>query len=126
MIYDCDPADTISALRAANEDLAAQVKHWRDIVMADNPPIEELEFNLRAAKSELEIANAEINRLNAVIEKYRLDTTMIEWQNIDKILDVLEQAGCCRNGYIHAPEDVVANTIRDWLRVLYNYKRSEP
>jgi hypothetical protein len=41
-----------------------------------------------------------------------------EWQNLDRILDALEKAGCCRNGYVHAPEDVVANTIRDWLRSL--------
>lgn len=61
MIYDCDPADTIFALRAANEDLAAQVKYWRGILIADNLSTEALEFNLRA----------EINRLNVVIEKYR-------------------------------------------------------
>lgn len=68
MIYDCDPADTISALRAANEDLAMQVRHWKGIA---NKPDETLEFQLREARSDLELACAEINRLNGVIEKYR-------------------------------------------------------
>lgn len=78
MIYDCDPADTISALRAANEDLLEQVKHWKgefEIVRKASRLFESAcetsEFNLRAAKSELEIADGEINRLNEVIEKYR-------------------------------------------------------
>ena len=46
------------------------------------------------------------------------DAVIEEWQNIDNILDVLEKAGCCRNGHVHAAEDVVANAIRDWLRAL--------
>jgi len=41
-----------------------------------------------------------------------------EWQNLDRILDVLEKAGCTRGGYVHAAEDVVANAIRDWLRTI--------
>jgi hypothetical protein len=41
-----------------------------------------------------------------------------DWQNLDRIIDVLEKAGCCRDGYVNAPEDVVANTLRDWLRIL--------
>lgn len=41
-----------------------------------------------------------------------------EWQNMDLIIDALERAGCCRDGYVIAPEDVVANAIRDWLRAL--------
>lgn len=40
------------------------------------------------------------------------------WQNIDKIIDALEAAGCCRNGQVSSSEDHVANTIRDWLRSL--------
>lgn len=78
MIYDCDPVDTISALRAANEDLAAQVKHWKgELEIARKASRlfestwETLQFQLRAAKSELEITNAEINRLNGMIGKYR-------------------------------------------------------
>ena len=50
--------------------------------------------------------------------KYYLATTKDEWQNLDRIIDALERAGCCRDGYVHAPEDVVANAIRDWLRSL--------
>ena len=45
-------------------------------------------------------------------------TPPAEWQNLDRIIDELERAGCTRNGYVHAPEDVVANVIRDWLRSL--------
>lgn len=37
------------------------------------------------------------------------------WKNLDRILDVLQAAGCCKDGRVHAPEDVVANAIRDWL-----------
>lgn len=37
-------------------------------------------------------------------------------ENIDRILDALEAAGCCRNNYVNAPEDVVANAIREFLR----------
>lgn len=47
-----------------------------------------------------------------------------EWQNLDRILDALERAGCCRDGYVHAPEDVVANAIREWLRSLDALPRS--
>ncbi len=38
-----------------------------------------------------------------------------EWKNLDRIIDALEKAGCCHNGYINAPEDIVAHAIRDWL-----------
>lgn len=38
------------------------------------------------------------------------------WQNLDAIIDALEKANLTRGGYVNAPEDVVANTIRDWLR----------
>lgn len=41
------------------------------------------------------------------------------WQNIDRIINSLEDAGCCRNGQVMASEDHVANTIRNWLRSLY-------
>ena len=50
----------------------------------------------------------------------------VAWQNLDKILDVLEAAGCCQNGYVNAPEDVVANALRDWLRSLYAAPASNP
>lgn len=42
-----------------------------------------------------------------------------QWQNLDHIIDVLEKAGCTKDGRVHAPEDVVANALRDWLRELY-------
>ena len=50
------------------------------------------------------------------IERLRVQLAAQPWQNIDAILDALEAAGCCKNDYVHAPEDVVANTIRNWLR----------
>lgn len=37
------------------------------------------------------------------------------WKNLDRIIDALEAAGCCKNGRVHAPEDVVAGAIRNWL-----------
>lgn len=40
------------------------------------------------------------------------------WQNIDNILNLLDTNKCCKNGYVNAPEDVVASLIRDWLREL--------
>lgn len=41
-----------------------------------------------------------------------------EWQNLDRIIDALEKAGLCKNSSVSAPEDVVANAIRDWLRAI--------
>ena len=53
-----------------------------------------------------------------IISNVRAGGMRAGWQNIDKIIDVLDKAGCCREGMVHAPEDVVANLLRDWLRAL--------
>lgn len=50
-------------------------------------------------------------------QKERDEANVCSWQNLDRILDVLRAAGCCKDSYVHAPEDVVANAIRDWLRL---------
>lgn len=43
-------------------------------------------------------------------------TTRADLENLDRIIDALQAAGCCRNGCVYAVEDVVANAIRDFIR----------
>ncbi len=54
-----------------------------------------------------ELARAAIAAIAAALNK--------PWMDIDLIIDALDAAGCCKNGYVNAPEDVVARALRDWL-----------
>lgn len=50
------------------------------------------------------------------IKRLRRQVQQQPWQNLDSILNAMEAADCCHDDYVHAPQDVVANALRDWLR----------